>query len=61
MPSREHDDSTMNSIFGTIIKTINTMMVGPPTVFGPKPTSIDPYSEMEKGRVLEWWVLIADR
>jgi hypothetical protein len=21
----------------------------------------DPYSEMEKGHVLEWWVLVADR
>jgi hypothetical protein len=25
------------------------------------PVDLDPYSELEKGRLLEWWILVADK
>jgi hypothetical protein len=64
----------MNSIIGTLAKAFTAIVtssrgapVKPPikkaaaAAAASTQTSVDPFSEMEKGRVLEWWVLISDR
>jgi len=63
----------MNSLIGTLAKAFTAIVtstrgapVKPPVksvVAAATSTqqTIDPFSEMEKGRVLEWWVLVADR
>jgi hypothetical protein len=63
----------MNSVIGTLAKAFTAIVtssrgapVKPPVkkavaAAASTQTSIDPFSEMEKGRVLEWWVLVADR
>ena len=56
----------MNSLFGTLAKA-STAIVTSSRSAPVKPAlkkaavAADPFSEMEKGRVLEWWVLVADR
>ncbi len=53
----------MNSILGTIAKAVTAIVipVKPPikkavaAAAASTQTSVDPFSEMEKGRVLEWW------
>ena len=59
----------MNNILGTIIKAVGAVVaagigsVKPPvkTMMSATAVTVDPFSEMEKGRVLEWWVLVADK
>lgn len=62
----------MNSLFGTLAKAVTAIVtssrgapVKPPVksvvTAATAQQTIDPLSEMEKGRVLEWWVLVADR
>ena len=59
----------MNSIIGTFTKAVVAIVsagigsVKPPVkmLATVAPLSVDPFSEMEKGRVLEWWVLVADK
>ena len=57
----------MNSLFGTLAKAFVAIVTSSAPVKPPlkkaavAAISADPFSEMEKGRVLEWWVLVADR
>lgn len=59
----------MNSLFGTLAKAFTAIVSssrGAPVKPPIKKAAVaaaaaDPFSEMEKGRVLEWWVLVADR
>ena len=61
----------MNSLFGTLAKAFTAIVTssrGAPVKPPVKKAAVaaasavtDPFSEMEKGRVLEWWVLVADR
>jgi len=61
----------MNSVIGTIIKTVGAAVassigsvklpIKKVAAAASTQPPVDPFSEMEKGRVLEWWVLIADR
>ena len=60
-----------NGWFGTLAKAFTAIVtssrgapVKPPVkkaAVAAASAAIDPFSEMEKGRVLEWWVLVADR
>lgn len=63
----------MNSLFGTALRAVGAAIastVRPSAWTNTRPAmpvvksrayDLDPYSEMEKGRMLEWWVLIADK
>lgn len=58
----------MNSLFGTLAKAFTAIITSSAPVKPPikkaavaAVSAVDPFSEMEKGRVLEWWVLVADR
>ena len=60
----------MNSVIGTLAKAFTAIVtssrgapVKPPVKKAAvaAASAVDPFSEMEKGRVLEWWVLVADR
>ncbi len=67
----------MNTIFGTALRAVVTAVtstvsplaatvwtVRPAVAAAPAvkpPVDLDPYSELEKGRLLEWWILVADK
>ena len=58
----------MNSLFGTLAKAFVAIVTSSAPAKPPikkaavaAAAAADPFSEMEKGRVLEWWVLVADR
>lgn len=64
----------MNSIIETMLRaavaavtplavvwTARPVAAAPVIPPGDQRATLDPYSEMEKGRLLEWWILIADK
>lgn len=64
----------MNSIIGTMLRaavaavaplavvwTARPVAAAPVNPPGDQRGTLDPFSEMEKGRLLEWWILVADK
>lgn len=57
-------ERTLAKAFTAIVTSSRGAPVKPPVkkaAVAAASAATDPFSEMEKGRVLEWWVLVADR